>query len=335
MRHGNLENGQVPYVSLAIKLLVLAIMILSPAAYAQESNDKVYRIGFHLWKPGKIYDEAMAGIKDGLLVNGVRYEAVEIQSDRNKELAQENLRKLDDMGLDLIYSLSSAGTKLAKRIGMQTPVVATVINHPASLGVSQEGQSSSIQLTGTSYYVEANKQLALYQQVFPDVKKVGMIFDSQNPAGYLAEEPFMRKACNDIGLEFVSIKVSAKSELAQATNQLVEAGIDLMVIPTNRLVYGNLNQVLDITNKQSIPVVSMNKQGIENGALAALFADTYNLGRQAADMAKRIIVDGVDPSQVEYQFIPDPDIILNLKSAKKLGVEFPAEILSQATIVLQ
>lgn len=335
MIYGNTKKWQISLVDLTFAVLLFTTAVIIPSTHAKEKKDDVYRVGFHLWKPGKIYDEALTGIKDGLLVNGIKYEAVEIQSNRDKTLAEQNLRKLDSMELDLIYSLSSAGTKLAKHIGMKTPVIATVINHPVSLGVDIEDKSPNIQLTGTSYYVDAKKQLQFYQSIFPTIDKVGMLFDSQNPAGYLAEEPFMRKACKKLGISFISRKVREKNELAPATNKLMDSGVDIVVIPTNRLIYGNLNAVLEITNKHNIPVVSMNKQGIENGALAALYADTYNLGRQAADMTKRIFVEGVPPRKVKFQFIPEPDIILNLKSAKKLGVEFPPDILSRATIIMQ
>ena len=83
----------------------------------------------------------MAGIKDGLEIKGIKYEAVVLQSNRDKGLAAENLRKLDNMNLDLIYSFSSAGTQIAKGLSLKTPVIATVVNHPASLGVRQSGRS--------------------------------------------------------------------------------------------------------------------------------------------------------------------------------------------------
>ena len=77
----------------------------------------------------------MAGIKDGLELAGIRYEPVTLHSNRNKALAAENLRKLVEMGLDLIYSLSSAGTKIAKKTKLRTPVIATVVNHPEVLAL--------------------------------------------------------------------------------------------------------------------------------------------------------------------------------------------------------
>jgi putative tryptophan/tyrosine transport system substrate-binding protein len=97
------------------------------------------------------------------------------------------------MGLDVIYSLSSAGTQIAKKIGMNTPVIATVINHPASLNIDDEQVGNNLKLSGTSYYIDVRDQLELYRELFPSARKIGMIYDAKNPAGYLAEEPFLRK----------------------------------------------------------------------------------------------------------------------------------------------
>ena len=334
---------KLPYVTdfliVALSAAMIAAATLVPLAQATTSDqhigDKVYRIGFHLWKPGKIYDEAMEGIKDGLEIAGIRYEEVILLSNKDKALAVENFLKLDAMELDLIYSLSSAGTKIAKKLKLRTPVIATVINHPASLGVAQESGDSDTKLTGTSYYIDANMQLDLYRTLFPQTASVGMIYDVKNPAGYLAEEPFMKKACDALGMGFHSVGINQKTELEAATKQLIAAGVDLIVVPTNRLVYGNLDVVLEITREHNVPVVSMNKQGVENGALAGLFADTYNLGRQTADMAKRILIDQSDPLEIEYEYISEPDVIVSLSSADHLNYEFPADVLSGATIVLQ
>ena len=317
---------------LALAAASALTFLAAPVAVATE---KPYKIGFHLWKPGKIYDEAMAGIRDGLQLEGIEYEEVIMESGKDKELARENLLKLDAMGLDVIYSLSSAGTKIAKALSLKTPVVATVINHPASLGVGQGDSNGGTKLTGTSYYVDANKQLALYMSLFPEAREIGMIFDSNNPAGALAEEPFMGQACNDAGLKFHSVGITEKEELVEAAEKLIANGADMIVVPTNRLVYGNLDIVMAVTEEHGVPIVSMNKQGVENGAMAALYADTYNLGRQTAAMVSQILEQGTEVPAIPFQFIPEPDVILNLSSANSLDFEFPAEVLSSAAIVMQ
>lgn len=331
----------VPAIA-AIALLGITPRAINAAelqSQTAQSQQKIYRIGFHWWKPGKIYDEAMEGIKDGLELQGIRYEAVVVHSNRDKKRAVENLRRLDNMALDIIYSFSSAGTQIARNLSLKTPIIATVINHPASLGVKPGRMGKGSAVSGTSYYVDAQKQLELYLTLFQvrsnKKQKVGMIFDLNNPAGVLAEEPFMRKACNNKGIGFQSVAVENKSELHGAIKKLLNDGVTLVVVPTNRLVYGNLDRILSVTNPAGIPIVSMNKQGVENGALAALFADTYNLGRQTAQIADQILRNDADPAQIGFEFISNPNIIINLAAANALNYQFPPQILGDATIVLQ
>jgi putative tryptophan/tyrosine transport system substrate-binding protein len=305
----------------AILVLLWASLPSSAGAYEQKEpqQGRMHRIGFHVWKPGKIYDDAMAGIKDGLKIANIRYESVVVESNQNEDLAIKNLRMLDGMKLDLIYPLSSAATQIVKNIGMTTPVVATVINHPASLNISATDFGKEVKLSGTSYYIDVTKQLELYRDLFPRARKIGMIYDLKNPAGYLAEQPFLRDACAKTGLDFLSVGVNTSSELPEAAQRLLDMGTDMIVIPTNNLIYEHLTAVLEITNTREVPVVSMSKQGVENGALAALYADTYDLGREAGELAARILRGEVDPSTAGFHFARRPDIIINLTSAKALN----------------
>ena len=144
----------------------------------------------------------------------------------------------------------------------------------------------------------------------------------------------MRDACAKAGLEFVSIGIERVDELGAASEQMLEQDVDLIVVPTNNLVYENLAAMLQKTNAKGVPVVSMNKQGVENGALAGLFADTYNLGRQTTAIAKRILAEG-GKGKYPFEYIGQPDVILNLTGAQAIGYEFPSEVLGSASIVMQ
>ena len=318
-------------------VLCLAFMICIGSGFYQVqeafAEKKMYKIGFHLWKPGKIYDEAMAGIKDALKTENISYKAETFYADKSKEKAIENFKKMDSMGLDLIYSLSSAGSKIAKNLGLKTPIIATVVNHPISLGLKFGDKNNK--LTGTSYYIDTHDQLKLYLKLFPEITKVGMIYDKNNPAGYSAEEPFLKQACMHLGKEFLSIGIENKSEILETTKKIIKDGAEIIVIPTNNLVYGNLKELLEITHAQKIPVVSMNKQGVENGALAALFSDTYKTGLLTGPIAKKILIDKINPKHIPFKYSLKPDLIINMKEAKNLGYNFPHDVLSDATIKLQ
>ena len=85
MRREHRQNSVIAYSLMAFFVVMIVAATSAPLAQAVESkkqsaSEKVYRIGFHLWKPGKIYDEAMAGIKDGLELQGIHYEEVILHS---------------------------------------------------------------------------------------------------------------------------------------------------------------------------------------------------------------------------------------------------------------
>jgi putative ABC transport system substrate-binding protein len=208
---------------------------------------------------------------------------------------------------------------------MNTPVIATVINHPASLNISEAQVGNNVKLSGTSYYIDVKEQLKLYRELFPGARKIGMIYDSKNPAGYLAEEPFLRKACATEGLDFASVGVDSANDLPQATQHLLEAGTNMIVIPTNNLIYDNLSPVVEVTNRNQVPVVSMSKQGVENGALAALYADTYDLGRQAAELAARILREDLDPREAGFQYARHPDYHHQPDKCKGAAIPVPPQ----------
>ncbi|MCF6238052.1 MAG: hypothetical protein L3J79_04435, partial [Candidatus Marinimicrobia bacterium] len=301
---------------------------------AQPASRHDFRIGFHFWKPGKIYDEAYQGVVDGLALEAIRYKSFIFNANRDEALARKNLKTLDGMGLDLIVSFSSAGTKIAQSMQLRTPLIATVVNHPMVLGIQKEEEANGSSITGTSYYVDAEQHLLFYREMFPRLSRVDMIYDTNNPAGFQAEEPLMRKACERLGLVFLSEGIVGKKDLPTAAQALADAKADIIVIPTNRQVYANLQNVLDITHAHQIPVVSMNKQGVEYGALAALFADTYKLGRLMAPIAGQILIDKKKPAEIPFKFIAQPDLIINLKEARNLDYEFNPSILGKASIVL-
>jgi len=294
------------------------------------SVQEPYRIGVNFWKSGKIYDEAYEGIIDGLYLNKINYTIIEVlNADLNVEATKKNLQKLDSMNLDLIFSLSSKGTQIALGLDLKTPIVATVINKPQALGIANSDSKTNI--VGTSYYIPIEKQLEMYLKLFPDTQVIGMIYDPNNPASI--EIPLMEKACKDKNIKFISISATTVDELPKAAKKLLNQGVEMIVVPTNQLVYQNVQRILNYTNLCGVPVVATNKQGVENGALAALYADTYILGREAVQFAKSIL-NGEEITE-RFKYIDEYDTIINMNSAMKIEYSFPVDIVIGANIVLQ
>ncbi|MBU1565155.1 MAG: hypothetical protein KJ630_05960 [Proteobacteria bacterium] len=298
------------------------------------ASDQSFCIGFHFWKSGKIYDEAYQGIIDSLALEKISFQPVVMNSQLNREMAQENLLAMDRMKLSCIVSMSSEGTQIAQAMKLETPVIAAVINHPLSLGIIEKNRSNE-NLTGLSYFIDPEKQLQLFQKLFPGSNHFGMIYDKNNPAGFLAEEPLMAKACKKLGIRFTSVGIVGRDDIAEGAEKMLADKVELLIVPTNLEVYGNLGLILEQFYSRKIPIVSLNKQGVDNGALAALFADNYKLGRMAGPMFRSILIDHTPASAIPIAMIDEPDLIINLSAANSLDYEFPPDILVSAAIVLQ
>jgi hypothetical protein len=117
----NLARVLIPRLfCLIIAAMLLAVSLPDRARAGgdnQQRKERSYRIGFHFWKPGKIYDEAMSGIRDGLEIADIRYEPIVVYSNQDEDLAIKNLKMLDSMGVDVIYSLFRRERKLPRRSG--------------------------------------------------------------------------------------------------------------------------------------------------------------------------------------------------------------------------
>jgi putative ABC transport system substrate-binding protein len=305
----------------------VGLLSLPPA-----SASRKYRIGVNIWKVGTIYDESLKGVVDGLAEVGLDYEIITLNSRNSEKRAEDNFRQLMAANVDLILSFGSEGTQVAHRIVMEVPIVANVINHPVALRFAMSVESSGNNITGVSYFIPPILQLQFYQKLMPTLNRLAFIYDLSNPAGVQAELPALREACEQLGITFVPVGINRHTELEAATRQMIEQ-VDAFTVATNKMVYQYLADVLKVTEPARIPVFSLNKQGVEAGALAALYADTYKLGRLSVSQIVSILSERKKPSAVAFKFTPAPDIFLNIAAAKRIGFDFPPTILDVATVI--
>ena len=83
--------------------LILIVGIIPLVSGDTAAKNETYQIGIHIWKSGKIYDEALQGIRDGLKLQGFSYKEVLFYADKDKKKAIDNFNKLDNMNLDIIF----------------------------------------------------------------------------------------------------------------------------------------------------------------------------------------------------------------------------------------
>ncbi len=251
---------------------------------------------------------------------------------QNTAFSIKLLRQLDDLDYDLLITVTSDALIIANHIIKKTPTLFTNVNNPLSLGFQTLGPPGGM-ISGASYYIPVEDQLMFYKKILPGLSKIGFIFDQLNKSKKV-ELPEARRTCKKIGLSYGIEVVSSKNELKQAALGLIKEGAQAVSIGTSDLLYDNISEIIHICDRSYIPVLSFNKNGVKNGALAALSSD-YNLmvDELVIPMAEKVLNHGMSPGDMPIAFLKNPLIFINSSQVEKLKLNISGQLLDQAVIV--
>ena len=174
----------------------------------------------------------------------------------------------------------------------------------------------------------------LIRKLNPDVQKVGILYEppEQNAAS-VVEVPETRRALKKHGIKFVEEKVETRKEIVNKTKRIIEAGVEYLIIPTNRLLYSNVGLIRTVSDKAWVPVVSFSRKGVAGGAMIALTSNNRVLGGKMAQMLIDIVEGVKSPKEFELYFPKKYSILINETTRAQLGVWIPEKIYNIATIL--
>ena len=164
---------------------------------------------------------------------------------------------------------------------------------------------------------------------------MGHIYSSHE-ANAVALADLARKACKEMGIEFVETTVTNSAEVKQAVQTIIRR-IDGLYISTDNTVVSALNAVTDVAMENKVPVMSADPSSAETfDVLAAWGFDYYKMGRATGRMISSII-KGKKPADIPTMFMTDPsdvDLLINKDVAKKLGLTFPKDVEKTANKII-
>jgi len=242
------------------------------------------------------------------------------------------LKALDAEGYALIITVTSDALVIAHHTLLKTPVLYTNVNNPLSLGFRTLGPPGG-NISGASYYVSIEKQLRLYRKIQPGLKKVGFIFDRDNMSRRV-ELPEARLACQRLGLAYGIEIISEIESLKEKALRLVEEGVDAVIATSSNKIYQNISAFIAVCDRANLPVYSFNKEGVKQGAVAALASDLYLMVDELVlPMAMRVLGETVSPGTMPAAFLKENVIYLNDAQIGKLNLTVPEEIYEKAVLV--
>jgi putative ABC transport system substrate-binding protein len=238
---------------------------------------------------------------------------------------------------DLIVTSSTTATvplaKLTK--GGHLPVVFLSAGDPLRLVKSYASSGNNITGISSSSMDLIGKRLELLKNLAPKVKRVILLADVTEINYERRSLNAAQDAAKKLGLEQTTIEIEAKN--SDATRQkipLIKRSLgDGLLVPAEAAIVAATEDIAQQAIKEKLPHVGPNIETVKRGLLASYSSNYYSLGQQGAMLVHKIL-KGAKPSDLPIELPFKLNMMLNLKTAKALGLEIPKHILVQADEVV-
>ena len=253
------------------------------------------------------------------------------KSELLRPLAEELVR----LKVDLIVTEGTAATLAAKSATDVIPIVFRTAGDPVRSGLVRSLARPGGNVTGYSIVspqLDA-KRLAVLHEILPGVQRVGVLENSTNPYTRAARED-LAEICKSLGIQPIFVEVAAATELENAVAEVARRGGQALFVPPETLFYQNRRELMAAALKHRLPGTVARLLAREMGALVSYAPTQAEENDRAIAFIDRIL-RGAKPGELPVEQPTKFDLIINLKTAKALGIIVPQTLLSRASEVIQ
>lgn len=273
--------------------------------------------------------------------------ALGYQEGRNIEIVYKSAENepafMDDVARDLvaakvdvICTSGSAATMSAKAATAQVPIVMLAVGDPVGIGAVKSVARPGANVTGVSFISSdlAPKRVQMLKEILPEAKRVGLLWDTRN-ANARSEAMATRAAIRSLGMAVEDAPVAGESGLLGAMRRLAARKVHALYVAfEGGLVAGNRTQIAELALADRVPVVAGWSGLADAGAIMSYAADIPDMFRRAAMYVHRVL-QGEKPHGMPIEMPTRVELVLNLRSAKRLGLEIPKLVLLRADRVIE
>ncbi|MEA3485136.1 MAG: ABC transporter substrate-binding protein [Candidatus Aerophobetes bacterium] len=301
-------------------IIAVAVVVISVWLIIPRVRRKVVRIGIT-----QIVDHpALNAVRDGFIEvmadNGygegenVTYDIQNAQGDM--ATASTIAHKFVSDKVDLILSIATPTSQAAVNATTTIPIVFSAVTDPVGAGLVKSLENSGNNVTGMSDLTPVQRQFELIKTILPKAKAVGTLYNAAEANSVLTNE-LAKEACKKLGLGLVEATVSSSADVFLAAQSLV-GRCDAIYVSTDNTTVSALDAVVQVTNKNNIPLVLADPTTVNKGALLALGFDYYDHGRETAPIAIKVL-KGTKPSDIPVKFAKELELWVNLNIATQIG----------------
>jgi putative ABC transport system substrate-binding protein len=324
-----------------IKLLGGAAAAWPLAARAQQ-QERMRRIGM-LMNIGTDNPEAPASVgafSQGLAESGwiigrnarIDYRWYQAKAEAARAYAAELLT----LTPDIILTLGTPGAIAVKQLTRTVPIVFVRVVDPVGAGVVDSLARPGGNIAGFMLYEFSigGKWLDLLKEIAPRMTRVAVFRDDTNPTGIAQFDAIQAMAASSVGLQVTPVSVRNSDEIASAVEAFAHSPNGGVIVTGNPLNGVHRDLILKLIARYKLPAIYNDRFIVANGGLISYGPDRVDIYRHAAGYVDRIL-KGEKPGDLPVQAPTKYELVINLKTAKALGLTVPQSLLARADEVIE
>jgi len=262
------------------------------------------------------------------------YRYTEGKSDRHPEFAAELVRLKVDI---IVVAGGAIPVRAAKNATKTIPIVMVGAGtDPVKAGLIESLARPGGNVTGITNLITelGGKRLELFKEAVPKVARVAVLYDPANPANVLEVKEVLPVAARALGLTIRSWEVRAADGFEKVFAAINKQRPDGLYVPASLLMYANQKRIVGFALKSRLPSVYNRREDIEAGGLMSYGADLADSYRRIAYYVDRIL-KGAKPADLPVEQPTKFELVINLKTAKQIGLTIPQSVLYRADKVIK
>ena len=306
-----------------LALILTAAMAVSLGACGSSSKEKTYNVGICQLIQHPALDEATKGFKEALtekLGDSVKFD----YQDASGESANcaTIVNGFVSSNVDLIMANATAPLQAAASATSEIPVLGTsVTDYATALEISDWTGVVGNNISGTSDLAPLDEQAKMLNELFPDAKKVGLIYCSAE-ANSVYQCTEVEKYLKDYGYEVEWFAFTDSNDVTSVTQSACDYS-DVIYIPTDNTAASNTEAIANVVIPAKVAVIA-GEEGICAGCgIASLSISYYDIGYATGEMAYEVLANGADISKMEVKYAPKVTKKYNKTNCETLGITIP------------
>ncbi len=311
--------------------------ILLPRTVAAQAPGKTPRVGLLMSTTPTAAAHIVAAFAEGLGERGhvvgkdvvVEYRWAEGHMERFDDLAAELVR----LKMNVLVGSSQAPTLALARATKTIPIVMVNVSDPVEKGLVASLVRPGGNVTGLSQQLTAEiraKQLQLIKEVLPKASQVAVLWSSSTTVGLREYET----AAQPMGIKTRFVELQGPDDLGRVFAAMAADHVDALLVPGDTLLFLERRRVVDLAREHRLPAMYSTREFTQAGGLMSYSARLTEQFRRAAGYVDKIL-RGASPATLPVESPSQYELIINLKTAKALGLAFPPPLMIRADEVIR